>query len=137
LQNGSRNRLIGKSHEGQQCKQGGWQWPGGKLIAVIFNICLEAWSDGKAPGISPMGNPLPAGALATMAISWASYGVKRARAGGAGNPAVIDVTVHAHIFGHPRGVHYFEQIVAHAMASTDVWVATRLEIAEFMLQQSA
>ena len=35
-----------------------WQWPGGKPIAVIFNICLEAWSDGKAPGISPMGNPL-------------------------------------------------------------------------------
>jgi hypothetical protein len=60
-----------------------------------------------------------------------------ARAGGAGNPAIIDVTVHAHIFGHPRGAHYFEQIVAHAMASADVWVATRLEIAEFMLQQNA
>src|SRR5258708_24123462 len=54
-----------------------WQWPGGKPIAVIFNVCLEAWSDGKAPGISPMGNPLPAGALHTMAISWAAYGVKR------------------------------------------------------------
>src|SRR5205823_9049752 len=53
-----------------------WQWPGGKPIAVLFNVCLEAWSDGKAPGISPMGNPLPAGALDTMAISWASYGVK-------------------------------------------------------------
>ena len=58
-------------------QQVGWQWPGGKPIAVIFNVCLEAWSDGKAPGISPMGNPLPAGALDTMAISWASYGVKR------------------------------------------------------------
>jgi peptidoglycan/xylan/chitin deacetylase (PgdA/CDA1 family) len=273
-----------------------WQWPGGKPLAVIFNVCLEAWSDGKAPGISPMGNPLPAGALDTMAISWASYGVKRgiyrlldalaahnakasvmtsaiiaerapdtvrtiaeaghevlshsysmdvipallsleeqksniarctallrdasggpvrgwlsprgtsgpelplllaeagykwygdifdddlpyvqrfgdlkivaiplatdvndmpfmkygnppelmresfeenlavARAGGAGTPAVIDVTVHAHIFGHPRGAHYFEQIVARAMASADVWVAARLEIAEFMLQQNA
>jgi peptidoglycan/xylan/chitin deacetylase (PgdA/CDA1 family) len=41
----------------------------------MFNICLEAWSDGKAPGISPMGNPLPAGVLDTMAISWAAYGV--------------------------------------------------------------
>src|SRR5882724_11575212 len=58
-------------------QQIGWQWPGGKPIAVIFNVCLEAWSDGKAPGISPMGNPLPSGALDTMAISWASYGVKR------------------------------------------------------------
>ena len=54
----------------------GWTWPNGKRIAVVFNVCLEAWSDGKAPGISPMGNPLPPGVLDTMAISWASYGYK-------------------------------------------------------------
>src|ERR1700751_4586615 len=54
-----------------------WVWPNDKRIAVVFNVCLEAWSDGKAPGISPMGNPLPAGVLDTMAISWAAYGVKR------------------------------------------------------------
>ena len=54
-----------------------WLWPGGKRIAVVFNVCLEAWSDGKAPGISPMGNPLPAGVLDNMAISWAAYGPKR------------------------------------------------------------
>ena len=53
-----------------------WVWPNGKRIAVIFNVCLEAWSDGKAPGISPMGNPLPAGVLDTMATSWAAYGVE-------------------------------------------------------------
>src|SRR5262245_62413385 len=52
-------------------------WPKKKRIAVVFNVCLEAWSDGKAPGISPMGNPLPAGVLDTMAISWAAYGVRR------------------------------------------------------------
>ncbi len=51
-------------------------WPNGKRIAVVFNVCLEAWSDGQAPGISPMGNPLPAGVLDTMAISWAAYGVE-------------------------------------------------------------
>jgi peptidoglycan/xylan/chitin deacetylase (PgdA/CDA1 family) len=270
-----------------------WQWLGSKPVAVIFNVCLEAWSDGKAPGISPMGNPLPAGALDTMAISWASYGVKRgiyrlldvlaahgakasvmtsailaelapeavkavaeaghevlshsyamdvipallspeeqktniarctgllrdasggpvrgwlsprgtsgpgfpallAEAGYAwhgdvfdddlpyvqrfgdrkivaiplatdvndmpfmkyGNPPklmlesfeenlaiarktdvphVIDVTVHAHIFGRPRGAHYFGEIVARAMANKDVWVATRFEIAEFILKQN-
>ena len=54
----------------------GWMWPNGNRIAVVFNVCLEAWSDGKAPGISPMGNPLPPGVLDTMAISWAAYGVK-------------------------------------------------------------
>src|ERR1700685_3643348 len=57
--------------------QANWVWPNGKRIAVVFNVCLEAWSDGKAPGISPMGNPLPSGVLDTMAISWAAYGVKR------------------------------------------------------------
>src|SRR5688572_10560945 len=58
-------------------KKSDWLWPGGKRIAVLFNVCLEAWSDGKAPGISPMGNPLPAGVLDNMAISWAAYGAKR------------------------------------------------------------
>src|ERR1700691_2706721 len=57
-------------------KQPNWVWPDDKRIAVVFNVCLEAWSDGKAPGISPMGNPLPAGVLDTMAISWAAYGVE-------------------------------------------------------------
>jgi peptidoglycan/xylan/chitin deacetylase (PgdA/CDA1 family) len=57
-------------------KKPDWVWPNGKRIAVVFNVCLEAWSDGKAPGISPMGNPLPAGVLDTMAISWAAYGVE-------------------------------------------------------------
>jgi peptidoglycan/xylan/chitin deacetylase (PgdA/CDA1 family) len=61
----------------EMAKPVNWVWPNGKRIAVVFNVCLEAWSDGKAPGISPMGNPLPAGALDTMAISWAAYGVKR------------------------------------------------------------
>ena len=27
-------------------------WPGGKRIAVVFNVAFEAWSDGKAPGNS-------------------------------------------------------------------------------------
>jgi peptidoglycan/xylan/chitin deacetylase (PgdA/CDA1 family) len=58
-------------------KNPSWVWPTGKRIAVVFNVCVEAWSDGKAPGISPMGNPLPAGVLDTMAISWAAYGYKQ------------------------------------------------------------
>ena len=62
--------------EFRSMKNSSWLWPGEKRIAVVFNVCLEAWSDGKAPGISPMGNPLPPGVLDTMAISWAEYGVK-------------------------------------------------------------
>lgn len=268
-------------------------WPGGKRIAVIFNVCLEAWSDGKAPGISPMGNPLPHGVLDNTAISWAAYGATRgiyrlldsfarhdvnasvmtsavlaertpqavravADAGheivshsyamdvmpammqedeernnirrctdllqnvtgkpvrgwlspratpsvnsprllaGAGfiwygdtladdlpwvqpfgdkkivaiplstdvndmpsmkygtppramldtfeehlnillkherGPAIIDVTTHAHIFGRPRGAYYHEKIIEAAAKSSEVWIATRLEIAQAVLAQ--
>lgn len=60
-------------------KNPNYTWPGGKRIAVVFNVCLEGWSDGKAPGISPMGNPLPPqpGLVDTMANSWAAYGMNR------------------------------------------------------------
>jgi peptidoglycan/xylan/chitin deacetylase (PgdA/CDA1 family) len=252
-----------------------WVWPNDKRIAVVFNVCLEAWSDGKAPGISPMGNPLPAGVLDTMAISWAAYGVEvgihrlmdgfarhgakasvmtnaviaeRApdtvkaiaerghevlshsyamdvipalleKASGQkivgwlsprgtsklstpklladagyrwygdvfdtdlpyvanhgnnkivaiplsydvndmpsmkyGHPPrmmleafnevigiararddelrIIDVTSHAHIFGHHRGAHFYERIIEQAMTSPDIWVGTRAEIADHVL----
>ncbi len=46
------------------------------------------------------------------------------------------MTVHAHIFGRPRGAHYFEKIVARAAAAQDVWIATRAEIADFMLERT-
>jgi peptidoglycan/xylan/chitin deacetylase (PgdA/CDA1 family) len=51
-----------------------FRWPGGRHVAVIFNLAYEAWSDGKAPGIGPMGNPLPAGAFDSNALSWGNYG---------------------------------------------------------------
>ena len=218
-----------------------WTWPAGKRIAVVFNVCLEAWSDGKAPGISPMGNPLPAGALDTMAISWAAYGVevgihrlmdglanhgakasvmvnaiiaehspqtvRDVAARGTSKPStpkllakagyrwygdvfdfdlprlisygnstivaiplsydvndmpsmkyghpprmmlesyievieiaraaselrIIDVTCHAHIFGHHRGAYFYEKIIEQAISSPDIWVATRAEIADHVL----
>jgi hypothetical protein len=51
-------------------------------------------------------------------------------------PVVIDVTAHAHIFGRPQGAHYYEKIIQKAARNRDVWVATRLEIAEFVLGNS-
>jgi peptidoglycan/xylan/chitin deacetylase (PgdA/CDA1 family) len=54
-----------------------FRWPGGKRLAVIFNIAYEAWSDGQAPGIGPMGNVLKPGFFDTNAYSWASFGLVR------------------------------------------------------------
>ncbi len=55
----------------------GFRWPGGRRLAVIFNIAYEAWSDGQAPGIGPMGNVLKPGFFDTNAHSWASFGLVR------------------------------------------------------------
>jgi hypothetical protein len=49
-------------------------WPPGRAIAVSVSVMLEGWSDGAAPGIGPMGNPLKPGVLDLQARSWADYG---------------------------------------------------------------
>jgi peptidoglycan/xylan/chitin deacetylase (PgdA/CDA1 family) len=54
-----------------------FRWPGGRTVAVVFNVAYEAWSDGKAPGVGPMGNPLPGGVFDTNALSWGHYGAAR------------------------------------------------------------
>ena len=54
-----------------------FRWPGPKNIAVTFMIAYEGWSEGKAPAIGPMGNPLPPGNLDTNALSWGEYGARR------------------------------------------------------------
>ena len=50
---------------------------------------------------------------------------------------MIDVTCHAHIFGHPRGAYYYEKIVAAAAADPDIWIGTRAAIARHVLAQKA
>jgi len=54
-----------------------FRWPGNKRIGIVFNVAFEGWSEGKVPGIGPMGNPLLAGFLDLNAISWANYGPQR------------------------------------------------------------
>jgi hypothetical protein len=51
-----------------------FRWPGDRRIAAIVNIAYEAWGDDRAPGIGPMGNPLPPGAFDTNSRSWGDYG---------------------------------------------------------------
>lgn len=52
-------------------------WPDGRKYAIFVNVAFEAWAEGTAPGISPMGNPLPGGLFDTQARSWGEYGWKR------------------------------------------------------------
>jgi peptidoglycan/xylan/chitin deacetylase (PgdA/CDA1 family) len=54
-----------------------FRWPKARRVAVVFNVAFEAWSDGKAPGLGPMGNPLPAKVFDTNALSWGNYGQVR------------------------------------------------------------
>ena len=54
-----------------------FRWPQGHRVAIIFNIAFEAWSQGQAPGIGPMGNVLKPGFFDTNAHSWASFGANR------------------------------------------------------------
>ena len=49
---------------------------------------------------------------------------------------IIDVTNHAHIFGHHRGAYYFEKIIEKAMGSPDIWVGTRAQIADHVLARN-
>lgn len=52
----------------------GYTWPNGKTAALAVNVMFEQWAPGVAPGLGPMGNPLPAGVLDYQAVSWADYG---------------------------------------------------------------
>src|SRR5262249_42993996 len=50
------------------------RWPGDRNVAVVFSIAYEAWQDGTASGVGPMGNPLPDGAFDPNADSYGRYG---------------------------------------------------------------
>jgi peptidoglycan/xylan/chitin deacetylase (PgdA/CDA1 family) len=67
-----------RSEEANVVEMSDLLWPGGRRVAVVFNIAFESWSPGAAPGIGPMGNPLQRpGVLDTQAVSWAGYGPRR------------------------------------------------------------
>jgi peptidoglycan/xylan/chitin deacetylase (PgdA/CDA1 family) len=51
------------------------RWPGGRHVAVIFNVAYEVWTEGKTSGVGPMGNPLPNGVFDPNADSYGNYGV--------------------------------------------------------------
>jgi peptidoglycan/xylan/chitin deacetylase (PgdA/CDA1 family) len=50
-----------------------------------------------------------------------------------GDGFYMDVTVHAHVFGRPHAAWVFREIAEHVAGFSDVWVPTRLELAQWAL----
>jgi peptidoglycan/xylan/chitin deacetylase (PgdA/CDA1 family) len=48
-------------------------------------------------------------------------------------PAMLDVTIHTHVYGRPAGAWVFDEIMRQVRAADDVWTGTRLEAARHLL----
>lgn len=65
------------SEEFQVASSGpGLLWPGGRRIAVVFNLAYEMWTPGATSGVGPMGNVLSGGLFDPNADSYGRYNVK-------------------------------------------------------------
>ncbi|MCL7945434.1 polysaccharide deacetylase family protein [Marinobacter sp. ATCH36] len=52
-------------------------WPGGKRLAIIFNIAFEMWTPGSSSSVNPMGNVLSDDINDPNADSYGRYNVNR------------------------------------------------------------
>jgi peptidoglycan/xylan/chitin deacetylase (PgdA/CDA1 family) len=48
-------------------------------------------------------------------------------------PAMLDVTIHTHVYGRPAGAWVFDEVMREVRAAADVWTGTRLEAARHLL----
>ena len=48
-------------------------------------------------------------------------------------PAVLDVTIHTHVYGRPSGAWVFDEIMHLVRAAPEVWTGTRAELAAHLL----
>ncbi len=51
-------------------------WDRDVRIAVLVSVMFETWTEGRAPGYSPMTTPLKGGTIDRHGISWSEYGGK-------------------------------------------------------------
>ncbi len=52
-------------------------------------------------------------------------------------PAVLDVTIHTHVYGRPAGAWVFDEIMQQVTRTPYVWHGTRLQAAEWLLANQA
>jgi hypothetical protein len=105
-------------------KQPDWTWPNGKHIAAI----PLSYDVNDMPSMK-YGHP------PRMMLGSFDEVIDIARARD-NELRLIDVTSHAHIFGHHRGAHFYEKIVEQAMAAPDIRVGTRAQIADHVLSMA-
>ena len=51
-------------------------------------------------------------------------------------PFMLDVTAHAHVYGRPANAWAYDMMMKIALERSDVWIATRREIAHYALDQA-
>ena len=49
-------------------------------------------------------------------------------------PLMLDVTAHTHVMGRPSGAWVYDEIMGIVKRTPDVWVGTRQEMAQHVLQ---
>jgi peptidoglycan/xylan/chitin deacetylase (PgdA/CDA1 family) len=55
--------------------------------------------------------------------------------GAAGEPKIMSLGLHLRVIGRPGRIWAFEAFLKHVKAREDVWVATRLEMAQSFAEQ--
>ena len=48
-------------------------------------------------------------------------------------PLMLDVTAHTHVFGRPSGAWVYEAIIERTKKLDDVWICTRMQMAQHVL----
>jgi peptidoglycan/xylan/chitin deacetylase (PgdA/CDA1 family) len=97
--------------------------PEHKIVVVPYQLDtndMKMWSD-----------------PAYTARAWADYVIDSFDTLYAEGAGMLSVGVHLRIMGRPGRAHGFEKVLQHIASKTDVWVATRLEIAEYFKQAVA
>jgi hypothetical protein len=51
-------------------------------------------------------------------------------------PLMLDVTAHTHVLGRPAGAWVYDEIMGLVKAAPDVWICTRAEMAQYVLDNT-
>src|SRR5260221_899356 len=64
------SRLL---RESEHMSNAALAWPKGHRVAVVVNVLLETWSEGKSPSYFPRTTPLPPGSKDIAGINWSRF----------------------------------------------------------------